>query len=411
MTHATSTTTGEPTGDRIGVLFLNTRSALGADVAVHVCLINHLDPRRVDVFVATNRLASDHTAFLGAMRSLPAARVRSVNLGAETWSPRADRVGRRLSGAASNLGALPSLVRMAASVRAKRIDIVHTTDRPRDALFGAIVSSLGGAAHLIHAHVAWGDYFGRATRLAMRRCAGLLTISEFTRRSFAEAGLPLRRLFVAHNATDARRFDPDTIPPGRFRASIGVAADTPLIGIVGRINLWKGHLDLIEALAHVRHRFPGVRLAIVGEPDLSATAGDAPFIDQLRRRISELGQEQSVIWAGRRSDIPQVMHDLDLLCVPSWEEPFGLVVTEAMAMRTPVVGSASGALPEIVSSGHDGLLTPARDPGALAEGITSLLQDHALRSAMGIRAREQVLRCFRPEQQALAVEGVYRAIL
>ena len=105
------------------------------------------------------------------------------------------------------------------------------------------------------------------------------------------------------------------------------------------------------------------------------------------------------------------MRDLDVLAMPSWEEPFGLAVTEAMAMKTPVVGFASGALPEIVNVGEEGILVPARDVAALAAALTKLLRDPDLRCGMGRKGRERVMADFSPGRQAEEVATIYQTVL
>jgi glycosyltransferase involved in cell wall biosynthesis len=82
-----------------------------------------------------------------------------------------------------------------------------------------------------------------------------------------------------------------------------------------------------------------------------------------------------------------------------------------MAMQRPVDGFASGALPEIITHGVEGLLTPPRDTRALADALITLLADPDLRMEMGRRGRERVLRQFTPERQALEMAEVYRHIL
>ena len=116
-------------------------------------------------------------------------------------------------------------------------------------------------------------------------------------------------------------------------------------------------------------------------------------------------------WSGWHDDMPGIMADLDILAVPSWEEPFGLVVTEALAMQTPVVGFASGALPEIIENGIEGLLTPSRDADALADALIALLQDSSRREEMGKRGRARVLAQFTPQQQAQRMADIYRQAL
>jgi glycosyltransferase involved in cell wall biosynthesis len=395
---------------KIRVLFLNTRSALGADVAVHLTLIQNFDPSQVEVFVATNRNAVDLEQTLAILRSVPGLKPLALNLGTEISRPGAGRLSR-FAGALQNLSALPSLARLAWLIRTKRIDLVHSTDRPRDALFSTLLARFGGCGSVLHVHIKWDVGIGRATKWAVGHSAGIIAISQFARRSMQDGGVDDTKIHTCLNATDTVLFDPQRVKRGALRAQLKLAEDTPLVGIVARIMLWKGHLELVEAMAKVIAAVPTARLVIIGKEDRLATLTDDSFEATVRDRIAELGLRQSVDWAGWHDDMPAVMADLDVLAVPSWEEPFGLVVTEGMAMERPIVGFASGALPEILTDGVEGLLVPVRDSNAMACALIALLQDPARCAAMGRKGRERVRQHFTPRRQADEMAAIYRQIL
>jgi glycosyltransferase involved in cell wall biosynthesis len=230
-----------------------------------------------------------------------------------------------------------------------------------------------------------------------------LAISQFVRQSMLDGGIPDSKIYTALNSTDPVEFDPDKVVVGSFRKQLGVKEETPLIGIVARVMFWKGHKALIEAFAEVKKTIPDAVLAIIGK-ELGT------FGDELRARIKELGLEDSVHWAGWFDESAPIFADLDVVCVPSWEEPFGLVVTEALAMRRAVVGYASGALPEIISDGKEGQLVPPGDIPVLAEAIRALLKDPLRRREYGYAGRERVIKQFTPQRQAHEVADIYRQI-
>jgi glycosyltransferase involved in cell wall biosynthesis len=391
----------------VRVLFVNTRSALGADVAVHLTLIKNLDPERCEVTLATNCRAVDLDKTLRTVEGTPGLSVVALNLGYElTGRTKA----RKLLGAVGNALAMAlGLVRLAALVYRRRVDVIHSTDRPRDALLATLLARLTGRKNVLHLHIKWYPGMGRATTWALRKCDAVLAISQFVRRSLIEGGVPDGKIYTAHNATDPVEFDPSQQSGGFLRDTFGLAQEVPIIGMVARIMVWKGHLELVEALARVREQFPSVRLVIVGKED--TWLGGESYGSQVRARINELGLQDNVIWAGWFDDTAKVFADLDLVCVPSWEEPFGLVVTEAMAMERPVAGFNSGALPEIICSGREGILVPAKDTEALADAIIQLLSVPALRRRMGRQGRARVLEAFTPGKQAGNVITIYEDIL
>lgn len=396
-----------PQGRKTRVLFVNTRSALGADVAVHLTLIRHLDPEQVEVHFATNRHSADLQKTLDAVPNLPKDRLLVCDLGHEVSNQGGGKWGK-LRGMLKNLGAFASLIKLAWYVRSRKIAILHTTDRPRDALLTTLLARLTGAKSVIHLHIKWQSEIGRAALMALNRCAGALAISQFVRQSLLDGGIPDNKIYTALNASDPEAFDPAKAQRGLLRSKFGLSDTTPVIGIVARIMVWKGHLDLVEALAKVKQTRPDVRLVIIGNADLLASPES--YEGQVRQRIDELGLQDNVIWAGWFDDAPRVMADLDVVAVPSWEEPFGLVVTEAMAMERPVVGYDSGALPEIIMDGIEGLLVPPKDTDALANALLVLLNDPARCATMGQAGRARVLQQFRPSRQANDVAEIYRRI-
>ncbi len=397
-------------GSKPRVLFVNTRSALGADVAVHLTLIQNFDPAQVEVHFATNRHSVDLQKTLDAVQHLPKERILVCDLGHELAGQGGGKWGK-IRGALKNLGAFVSLLKLAAYVRSQQIEILHTTDRPRDALLTTLLSRLTGAKSVIHLHIKWSPEIGRAAVMALQHCSGALAISQFVRQSLLDGGIPDSKIYTALNASDPRLFDPLKTERGLLRTKFGLSDDMPLIGIVARIMIWKGHLELVEALALVKRTIPNVRLAIIGKADLLAATSTESYEGKVRQRIAELGLEENVIWAGWFDDTPRVMADLDVLAVPSWEEPFGLVVTEAMAMERPVVGYDSGALPEIVTDGVEGLLVPPKQAEALANALIALLNDPTRRAEMGKAGGKRVLEQFRPARQAEEVTEIYRRIL
>ncbi|MCW3094989.1 MAG: glycosyltransferase family 1 protein [Chthonomonadaceae bacterium] len=408
MTEAPAPIFRKLTDRKVRVLFVNTRSQIGADVAVHVTLIQNFPADEVEVHLVTNRNAVDLDKMRALMAELPHVRVQVVDLGNEMSIGQKNRIGKALSGL-KNIGALLSVLRLSLYCRRHRIDVLHSTDRPRDALFSTLLARLSGCPFLLHLHIMWYPEIGRWTNLALKQCSGVLAISQFTQRSLIDGGVPENKIHTVLNAINPARFDPAKITPGLLRREWGVGKNTLLIGIVARMIVWKGHLELIEALAKVKTVFPDARLVIVGA-NASNTVEGSPYEESLKRRICELDLTANVIWTGWHENMPAVMSDLDVLAVPSWEEPFGLVVTEAMAVGRPVVGYRSGGLPEIITEGVEGLLVPPKDITALADALITLLGDPQLRAEMGRRGRRRVLQQFNPQRQCAEVAEVYRKI-
>jgi glycosyltransferase involved in cell wall biosynthesis len=106
-----------------------------------------------------------------------------------------------------------------------------------------------------------------------------------------------------------------------------------------------------------------------------------------RTRLGDLvqqhGVESAVHFLGHRSDVPEILGAVDLLLLPSWDEPFGLVVAEAMAVGKPVVVTNRGGVCDYVEDGLNGRLVEPRDPRAWAAAVSELLADPELLARMG----------------------------
>ena len=393
-----------------GVLFLQSQAFLGADSTLHAQLMQHLDRSAVEVHVAltTEPLANPAISAAHAIGAIPNLAVRPTYFGPSIHG--AGHLERlRRGGAVLRLGL--SLVGLAAYIRRHRIRVIHCTEKPRDAFYGVLLGKLTGARTVIHMHVAYGDWMSRGSKWALGQADTIVAISDFVADSLVQAGYRRERIAVVPNALDLSRWDPDT--DGRpVRRELGIALDAPVVGIISRLFRWKGHEYLVEAMASVTRELPDARLVIVGEDDPRAaweTGGS--FSGKLKEQAARLDIAQNVLFTGFRTDVPQLMAAFDVFAHPSWEEPFGMVFLEAMAMRRPVVAWASGGAPEVVESGATGLLVPREAVGDLAAALVRLLRDPGLRQRMGAAGRQRVESLFTAERMAQRMLDVYRGAL
>ena len=161
--------------------------------------------------------------------------------------------------------------------------------------------------------------------------------------------------------------------------AIDGAVGAPVIGYVGRIEPRKGVLDLIAAVPAIRAGAPGTRVVIAGDDPYRTDPG-------YLHRVRAARDVEHLPWV---ENAPGVMRHLDVLVAPSHQEPFGTVLSEAMAVGTPVVATRVGGLAEVVDDGVTGVLVEPGDPDALADGVLRVL---ARRAEMGAAARESARR-------------------
>jgi len=393
-----------------GVLFMQSQTFAGADTMMHAQIMRYLDRDAFQVHVALNRdddPAAPSSA-AAAISAVPGVRTVRIDFGPSLH----DAEGlTRLLLARRAPGLALGLARLIAYARANDIRIVHCTEKPRDALYGLAVARAAGALCVIHLHVKWERWINRGVRWALRHADGVIGVSRFVAdAAIAAGGCPPERVFAVVNGLDLARWD-GPADGTAIRREFGVPDGVPLIGVVSRLFVWKGHLDLVRALAPLKRRGLDFRLLIVGEDDPRGAPGRPPLSAEIRQLVASLDLSDRVIFAGWRRDVRDIMAALDLYAMPTFEEPCAVVFLEAMAARLPIVALASGGTPEEVEHGVSGLLSPPGDIAALSENIATLLRDPDLRARMGAAGRTAVEGRLSAPAMAQRVEEVYRTLL
>jgi glycosyltransferase involved in cell wall biosynthesis len=204
---------------------------------------------------------------------------------------------------------------------------------------------------------------------------------------------------VIPNGVDLARFD---LPAGvcALRREFGIPGGAPLLGVVARLEPEKGHRYLIEAMPAILRGAPETWLVIVGEGSLDG---------ELRSLASALPApaRDRVIFTGRREDVAAITTEIDVAVLPSLREAQGISILEAMARRKPVVASAVGGIPEVLTNGLDGLLVPPADPAGLADACIRLACSPQLRVRMGEAGRATVEARFSLDAMVRQIEEVY----
>jgi glycosyltransferase involved in cell wall biosynthesis len=316
-----------------------------------VRMLRSLPPDEFDCHVALpgpSPLAEEFDAAGAGLHSVPMKRL-STSHGAGEW------VGY----AAGWPVAVGRLVRL---IRRLRIDVVHSNSL--HSLYGWAAAAITGRPHVWHA------------REIVVQSRAAMQLERFLARHFAVKVVCMSQAIadqldpanveVVYETVDPAEFRPELA--GRFRDGVGIPDDVPLVGLVGRIDTWKGFDVLLDAFARAKGRRPDLHLVVAGAP----VTGKEQLAIDLATRATQLA---GVHWLGPRTDTPELFADLDLFVLPSTEpEPYGIVVVEALASGAPVVVTDAGGAPEIVAHAAPGSGTtvPPGDAGALADAIVRI---------------------------------------
>jgi glycosyltransferase involved in cell wall biosynthesis len=289
------------------------------------------------------------------------------------------------------------LRRVAAICRQRRIDVMHT-HMSRSHFFGVLLRYMTGVPCVATAHA---RHFQPYWMLFDRVIANSEATRRFQRRF---NWVPQARIDTIHCFVDYDRFarasDEDR---QRIRAEFEVRQEDLLIGEIGHVCARKAQIDLVRAMPEVLAKFPQARFLLVGS---DTNPANLSYVEKVKREALRLGVDRHLIWAGLRSDIPEIVAALDLFVMPSLEEAQGVAPLEAMVCEVPVITTAVGGLKELVQPEETGLLVPREDPSALAAAMLRLLGDPELSRRLAVRGHEMVKRRFSPVSQVPRIEAV-----
>jgi len=288
---------------------------------------------------------------------------------------------------------------LAARARAPGIDILQTHGYKANVLARFLAPRLGRPwVAFLHGET-WENWKVRAyfalERLAVLRADRIVVVSHNMARRVMAWGVPRTKIRVVHNACLIEGSVHHHLPAWRPEAS-------PLVAVIGRLSPEKG-VDVALRVHHlVARNCPEAQLLI---------AGEGPETVKLQRSTERLGIGSSVQWLGYQEDLSNLYRQIAVLLIPSRSEGLPNVALEAMAHGVPVVATAVGGVPEIISDGHNGFLAPSEDVEGLASRVIQLLEDASLRRYLGHRGREDVASRFSPEARVQALAEIYHEVL
>jgi glycosyltransferase involved in cell wall biosynthesis len=295
------------------------------------------------------------------------------------------------------------------------VDLVHANSI-RAGIVAVTAARMGAPPAVVHVRDVLPDGpLTRASRMAVGRGASAIVgNSAYTLERFAGPSTDAL-LAVAHSPVDFDRMrGAADLDRHRARAALGVPADAaPVLGVVAQLTPWKAQDDAVRIIAGLRHVHPRVRLLLVGSAKFvrrSTRHDNLTFVRRLEALVEDLDLSDRVLFLGERADVRPVLRALDMLLVPSWEEPFGRTIVEALAVGVPVAATSAGGPREILRDGVEGLLLPPRRPRVWVAALLSLFAEPTRLTEM---RRQGPARASRFDRSAHAdrILSIYKRVL
>jgi glycosyltransferase involved in cell wall biosynthesis len=293
--------------------------------------------------------------------------------------------------------------------RRVRPDIVHHVAL-KPVLYGSIAARLAGVPAVVNAVAGMGyafsskDFKARLLRPAISAAFRALLNARSSR--LIVQNPDDRALLISKGIVDAERV--------RLIRGSGVdttvflsrpePTGTPVVMLASRLLRDKGVLEFVEAGKRLLAEGVAARFVLVGAPDPQNPASISPA-----ELLALIGDE--VEWWGPHEDMPQVLAEASVVCLPSYREGLPKVLLEAAACARPIVATDVPGCREIVVHGENGLLVPARDSGALAAAIRALLDEPGRRATLGACGRRMTERYFSLPQVTEQTLNVYHDLL
>jgi glycosyltransferase involved in cell wall biosynthesis len=268
----------------------------------------------------------------------------------------------------------------------------------------------GGPRSVGHVH-------GFTSAVWHRHQSHLIACSAAVKKDLISKGISAERITVMHYPIDPADMWA-TRSPAAVRAELGATLATPVVGTFAHLSVKKGYRELVQAARFVLQTLPHAQFWCFGEGPLRA---------ELEQTARAFGIADRFKLLGFRRDVPDLMRAVDVMCLPSHREPFGLVYVEAALAEKPVIACDAGGAAEIICDGETGLLVPppltalqeldakTSDPPVsnvvpLADALFTLLDNHDRAAAMGRRGRELALDRFGWPAYLDRLSGLYGSV-
>ncbi len=298
---------------------------------------------------------------------------------------------------------LKTVLRLRVLIRDRRPDVVLNW-AAKTQLYGSPAAVLAGRRD----RVVWWQQAIPPRRGWLDRCATLLPAAAILCYSRASAAAQAQLYPVRPTHVIAAGAPVPVVSDHAGPGPLELPGDVPIVGLIGRLQPWKGQDRLLRAQAMLRDRGVEMHLVIVGG---DAWGLSSEYAASLPGLIEQLGLTEHVTLTGQVPDAGPYVEQLDVLVNASDPEPFGIVLLEGMARGIAVLAVNSGGPAEFIRDGETGVLARSGDPAALADALEPVLRSSELRESLAHDGRESFLRDYTDQAMRRRFFGELHAVL
>jgi len=300
-----------------------------------------------------------------------------------------------------------NILALTSYMKTHHIDILHTHDYKTDLIGILLVKCVRLRLILVSTHHGWilnsirQKFFQKIDLHLSRYFHGIITVSQALFLKLPKRTRQAINCSVIHNAivlSDYQRQNKRE----RTRRLFNVRPNQILVGVIGRLSVEKGCLDILEALHLLVQQKDNVILIFIGEGPLAA---------ELQSRIDSLNLDDKVIMSGHHNSIQPFYEALDILVCPSHTEGISNVILEAMVTGVPIIATRVGGTPELLKDRRSGLLVEPKNKKVLNDTLCTMIDNADLRLSLVQNAKAIAKERFSFQDRMKKVESFYLDLL
>lgn len=295
--------------------------------------------------------------------------------------------------------------KLARLLKKQQIQILHLHNSTAF-FYGVIAGKLAGIPAIVYTEHARDVFPNLKVRIADKLLSFLtdriIVVAEYLKENLIDyEKFDEHKISVIYNGIDPAEFNIKT-DHIKKRKELNLDGNSPVIGIVARLDPIKNHVFLIKAMKHVIGKFPKAVLLIVG---------DGPIHSELKSLVKHYMLDKNVRFLGTRTDVPEIMSVIDVFVLCSKSEGLSVTLLEAMAAGKPVVATSVGGNPELIEHDINGLLVESDDEEELSKALIELLTDKSKSLKLGEAAKKKIVENFTLNNMVRKYEKIYETCL